>query len=67
MAAIGSFIAGTVSIALLMCFAPALASFALRFGPAEYFGLTVMAFGLLTVFGGGSAGEDHHLHASWAC
>ncbi len=53
-AAIGSFIAGTVSIVLLMSFAPALARFALRFGPAEYFGLAVMAFGLLTVFGSGS-------------
>jgi putative tricarboxylic transport membrane protein len=53
-AAIGSFIAGTVSIVLLMSFAPALATFALRFGPAEYFGLAVMAFGLLTVFGSGS-------------
>jgi putative tricarboxylic transport membrane protein len=53
-AAIGSFIAGTVAILLLMSFAPALARFALRFGPAEYFGLAVMAFGLLTVFGSGS-------------
>ena len=53
-AAIGSFIAGTVSIVLLMSFAPALARLALRFGPAEYFGLAVMAFGLLTVFGSGS-------------
>jgi putative tricarboxylic transport membrane protein len=53
-AAIGSFIAGTVSIVLLMTFAPALAKFALRFGPAEYFGLAIMAFGLLTVFGSGS-------------
>ena len=51
-AAIGSFIAGTVSIILLMAFAPALATFALRFGPPEYFALTAMAFGLLTVFGG---------------
>jgi len=51
-AAIGSFIAGTVSIILLMAFAPALAKFALRFGPPEYFALTAMAFGLLTVFGG---------------
>jgi putative tricarboxylic transport membrane protein len=52
-AAIGSFIAGTLSIILLMSFAPVLARFALKFGPAEYFGLTAMAFGLLTVFGGG--------------
>ncbi len=52
-AAIGSFIAGTLSIIILMSFAPVLARFALKFGPAEYFGLTAMAFGLLTVFGGG--------------
>ncbi len=50
-AAIGSFIAGTVSIIILMAFAPALARFAIRFGPAEFFALTMMAFGLLTVFG----------------
>jgi len=52
-AAIGSWIAGTLSVVLLMAFAPALARFALRFGPPEYFGLAMMAFGLLTVFGGG--------------
>lgn len=51
-AAIGSWIAGTASVVLLMAFAPALARFALRFGPAEFFALTLMAFGLLTVFGG---------------
>ena len=51
-AAIGSWIAGTISVVLLMCFAPALANFALRFGPPEYFGLALMSFGLLTVFGG---------------
>jgi len=50
-AAIGSWLAGTGSIVLLMVFAPALARFAIRFGPAEFFALTVMAFGLLTVFG----------------
>jgi len=52
-AAIGSWLAGTLSVVLLMSFAPALAKFALRFGPPEYFGLTMMAFGMLTVFGGG--------------
>ena len=57
-AAIGSFIAGTLSILLLMSFAPALAKFALKFGPPEYFGLTAMAFGLLTVLGRRVAGED---------
>src|SRR5512137_1767102 len=44
-AAIGSFLAGTASVVLLMTFAPALAKFALRFGPAEFFALTMMAFG----------------------
>jgi putative tricarboxylic transport membrane protein len=51
-AAIGSWIAGTASVIILMTFAPALAKFALRFGPSEYFALAAMAFGLLTVFGG---------------
>lgn len=51
-AAIGSWIAGTVSVVFLMAFAPSLAKFALRFGPPEYFSLAAMALGLLTVFGG---------------
>lgn len=50
-AAIGSWLAGTGSIVLLMAFAPALARLAIHFGPAEFFALTLMAFGLLTVFG----------------
>ncbi len=43
-AAIGSFVAGTLATIALTFFAPALASAALRFGPAEYFALTVVAF-----------------------
>jgi putative tricarboxylic transport membrane protein len=43
-AAIGSFVAGTLATLALTFTAPALASFALRFGPAEYFALTVLAF-----------------------
>ncbi len=35
-AAIGSFVAGTLSVVALMLLAPTLASFALRFGPPEY-------------------------------
>ncbi|HET8542411.1 MAG TPA: tripartite tricarboxylate transporter permease [Anaeromyxobacter sp.] len=50
-AAIASWLAGTASIVLLMAFAPALARLAVHFGPAEFFALTMMAFGLLTVFG----------------
>ncbi len=41
-AAIGSFFAGTVATFLIAGFAPALAEFALRFGPAEYFSLMVL-------------------------
>src|SRR5688572_6985972 len=43
-AAVGSFVAGTLSAILLTFFAPMLASVALRFGPAEYFALTILAF-----------------------
>jgi putative tricarboxylic transport membrane protein len=38
-AAIGSFIAGTVATVLVFLFAPTLAEVALQFGPAEYFSL----------------------------
>src|ERR671922_2506623 len=38
-AAIGSFVAGTLATIALTFFAPPLAAVALRFGPAEYFGL----------------------------
>jgi putative tricarboxylic transport membrane protein len=43
-AAVGSFVAGTLSAVALTFFAPMLASVALRFGPAEYFALTILAF-----------------------
>ena len=48
-AAIGSFIAGTISIVALTLVAPSLARVAVAFGPAEYFslmflGLSVLAF-----------------------
>ena len=45
--AIGSFIAGTLSVIGLMLMAPPLASFAIRFGPPEYFAL--MALGMTLV------------------
>ena len=47
MSAFGSFIGGTASIIGLMLLAPLLARLALKFGPAEYFGL--MFFGLTMV------------------
>ena len=43
-AAIGSFVAGTLATVLLSFVAPAAAEFALRFGPAEYFMVMVLAF-----------------------
>lgn len=47
-AAIGSFVAGNLSTATLMLFAPILAGVALLFGPAEYFALMVLAFTTVT-------------------
>lgn len=43
-AAIGSFVAGTISTILLTFFAPFVAGVALKFGPAEYFSILVFAF-----------------------
>jgi putative tricarboxylic transport membrane protein len=48
-AAIGSFVAGTVGVVLLMIMSPALARWALSFGPPETFAL--MLLGLTTVTG----------------
>jgi putative tricarboxylic transport membrane protein len=53
-AAIGSFVAGTLATVALTFFAPPLASFALRFGPAEYFALTIVAFTTVSVLLGTS-------------
>src|SRR6476620_3664974 len=41
-AAIGSFVAGTLATAALTFLAPVMADAALRFGPAEYFALTLL-------------------------
>jgi putative tricarboxylic transport membrane protein len=42
--AIGSFVAGTISVVLLTIIAPLVVDFALKFGPAEYFAVMVLAF-----------------------
>lgn len=52
MAALASFIAGTVAIVLLTLIAPPLASFAVSFGPPEYFALTFMGLTLVSALGG---------------
>jgi putative tricarboxylic transport membrane protein len=52
--ALGSFIAGTVSVALLMFVAPTLARAALKFGSPEYFSLMLMAMLMVTFLVKGS-------------
>ena len=56
--AVGSFVAGTVGIVLLMFFAPFLANVALEFGPPEYFALCLAGLILLSCLGSGSAIES---------
>src|SRR6187402_1121363 len=53
-AALGSFVAGTLATLALAFFAPALASVALQFGPAEYFALALVAFAAVTALLGAS-------------
>jgi putative tricarboxylic transport membrane protein len=53
-AAVGSYIAGTFSVIALMLLAPPLASFALRFGPPEYFTLLLLGLLALAYMSGGS-------------
>jgi len=54
MAAIASFIAGTLGVVGLMLVAPPLGRFALAFGPAEYFSLMVLGLTLVAYLGGES-------------
>ncbi len=53
-AAIASFFGGTISIFGLVLFAPLLAQWAVRFGPAEYFALMIFAFSALSSLAGDS-------------
>lgn len=53
-AAIGSFVAGTIGVIGLQIAAPPLAEWALKFGPPEYFALTLVGL-LLAVFLSGSS------------
>ncbi len=53
-AAVGSFIAGTMGVVLLSFLAPALANFSLRFGPPEYTALTVFSLLAISSFTGRS-------------
>src|SRR5262245_11452798 len=53
-AAIGSFVAGTLGVIGLMLLAPTLAVFALRFGPPEYTALLLLGLFVLAYMSGGS-------------
>jgi putative tricarboxylic transport membrane protein len=53
-AAVGSFMAGTLSVVALMLVAPPLAEFALRFGPPENFAILVLGLLVLAYMSGGS-------------
>lgn len=53
-AAMASFVGGTISVVLFTLFAPPLAEFALKFGPAENFALMVVAFATFI----GLSGDD---------
>lgn len=52
--AMGSFIAGTLSIVALVAIAPPLAKMALKFGPPEFFSLMLLGFILLSYLSSGS-------------
>jgi putative tricarboxylic transport membrane protein len=53
-AAVGSFIAGTLGVVLLMMIGPPLAQVALQFGPAETFALMVFGLSMVTSLAGKS-------------
>jgi len=53
-AAIGSFVAGTVSTLLIAMFGPAMAALALKFGPVEYFSLMLLGLVCSMVLASGS-------------
>jgi putative tricarboxylic transport membrane protein len=53
-AALGSFIAGTVGLVGLMFFAPLLGALALGFGPPEYFSITFLGLTLVAYLSRGS-------------
>lgn len=53
-AAISSFVAGTVGVVLLMLIAPPVADFALRFGPPEYFALMALGLSMVVLLAGKS-------------
>jgi len=57
-AAVSSFVAGTIAIVGLMLFAPALSSVAVRLGPPEYMALCIAGLVLLAALSNGSAAKS---------
>jgi len=57
-AAIGSFIAGTIGIIGIMFLAPPMAQFALAFGPPEYFSMMLMGIVIIIYMSSGSILKD---------
>jgi putative tricarboxylic transport membrane protein len=53
-AAMGSFIGATIAVALMFFMAPPLAGLALKFGPPEFVGLTILGLTLVTYLSSGS-------------
>ncbi len=60
-AAIGSFVAGTIGVFLLMMVAPPLARVALKFGPPEYFAIALLGLLVLSRLTGKSALKSYAL------
>jgi putative tricarboxylic transport membrane protein len=58
LAAIGSFLAGTMGLVLLTLVAVPLASVALSFGPPEYFSVMILAFALVSSLSGASLAKS---------
>jgi len=56
--AIGSFIAGTFGVIMLMVLSPPLAELALKFGPPEYFSLMVLGLTLLSFLSSSSIAKS---------
>jgi putative tricarboxylic transport membrane protein len=54
MATVGSFIGGTFSVIILFFAAPLIASFALKFGPPEYFALAIFGLSIIANIAGSS-------------
>ncbi|MPZ55667.1 MAG: tripartite tricarboxylate transporter permease [Rhizobiales bacterium] len=54
MTTVGSFIAGSIGILLMMFFSPILVAYALKFGPTEYFSLMVLGLVAASTIASGS-------------